>query len=45
MLNDLSSTFDLVTADLLADPALDVEQTLARYLDPLARMFDRMLAR
>ena len=45
MLNDLSSTFDLITADQLADPALDVDQTLAKYLDPLARMFDRMLSR
>lgn len=43
LLNDLSRTFDMITADILADPPLDVAHALSERLDPLARRFDLML--
>jgi multiple sugar transport system substrate-binding protein len=44
LLNDLSRTFDMITADILADPPLDVAHALSGRLDPLARRFDLMLS-
>jgi hypothetical protein len=44
MLNDLSRSFDAVTADILADATLGVGQTLSARLDPLAERFNLMLS-
>jgi hypothetical protein len=41
----LCSTFDLITAGLVADPVLDADKTLEEYLDPLAQMLGQMLPR
>jgi multiple sugar transport system substrate-binding protein len=44
MLNDLCRVFDAVTADILADATLDVNQALSIHLDPLAQRFNLMLS-
>jgi ABC-type glycerol-3-phosphate transport system substrate-binding protein len=44
MVDDLSYAFDAVTADVLADATLDINQAVSRHLDPLARKFNLMLA-
>jgi multiple sugar transport system substrate-binding protein len=44
MLNDLSRTFDAITADVLADPALDIDRALTQHLTPLAQRYDLMLS-
>ena len=44
MLNDLSRSFDAITADILADVTLGVGQTLSAHLDHLAERFNLMLS-
>ena len=44
MLNDLSRSFDAITADILADATLGVGQTLSAHLDHLADRFNLMLS-
>ncbi len=44
MLNDLSRTFDAITAAVLADPDLDIDHALTQHLTPLAQRYDLMLS-
>lgn len=44
-LGELSNTFDNITAEILAEPALDLGQTLSNHLAPLARKFRLVLRR
>ncbi len=44
MVNDLSRAFDAVTADVLADATLDIEQALSRHVTPLAQRYSLMLS-
>jgi multiple sugar transport system substrate-binding protein len=45
MLNDLSQTFDTLTAEVLADPRREIGEFLDQHLRPLAERFNLMLAR
>lgn len=44
LVNDLSRALDAVTADVLADATLDIEQALSRHVTPLAQRYSLMLA-
>ncbi len=44
-LGELSNAFDHITAEILEDPALDLDQTLLKYLIPLAEKFRLVLRR
>jgi hypothetical protein len=42
MINDLSDTFDAITAEVLAQQ--DIDEVLSKHLTPLAQRYNRMLS-